>query len=104
MLFRSCELKAKAESEGKRLTDYVQVLVTDIEMPSMDGHNLCKRVKDDPSMRNLLVLLFSSLITDKQRHKGVSVGADDQVSKPEVTYLAKRAYTLIGERKKEGLM
>ena len=101
---RICELKAKAESEGKRLTDYVQVLVTDIEMPSMDGHNLCKRVKDDPSMRNLPVLLFSSLITDKQRHKGVSVGADDQVSKPEVTYLAKRAYTLIGERKKEGLM
>ncbi len=101
---RICELKTKAESEGKRLTDYVQVLVTDIEMPSMDGHNLCKRVKDDPSMRNLPVLLFSSLITDKQRHKGVSVGADDQVSKPEVTYLAKRAYTLIGERKKEGLM
>lgn len=101
---RICELKTKAESEGKRLTDYVQALVTDIEMPSMDGHNLCKRVKDDPSIRNLPVLLFSSLITDKQRHKGVSVGADDQISKPEVTYLAKRIYTLIGERKKAGLM
>lgn len=101
---RLCELKSKAESEGKRLTDYVQVLVSDIEMPSMDGHNLCKRVKDDQHMHNLPVLLFSSLITDKLRHKGVSVGADDQISKPEVTQLARRAYMLIGERKKTGLM
>ena len=101
---RVCELKAKAEEEGKRITDYVQVLVSDIEMPSMDGHNLCKRVKDDPQLRNLPVLLFSSLITEKLRHKGVSVGADDQISKPEVTHLAKRVYSIIAERKKEGLM
>lgn len=101
---RICELKAKGEAEGKRITDYVQVLVTDIEMPSMDGHNLCKRVKDDPQLRNLPVLLFSSLITEKLRHKGVAVGADDQISKPEVTHLAKRVYTIIGERKKEGIM
>lgn len=101
---RLCELKTKAEETGKRITDYVQVMVSDIEMPSMDGHNLCKRIKDDPQMRNLPVLLFSSLITDKLRHKGVAVGADDQISKPEVTHLAKRAYLIIAERKKEGLM
>lgn len=101
---RICELKEKAEQEDKRITDYVQVLVSDIEMPSMDGHNLCKRIKDDPKLKNLPVLLFSSLITDKLRHKGISVGADDQISKPEVTQLAKRAYILIAERKKEGLM
>jgi two-component system chemotaxis response regulator CheV len=101
---RLVELKTKAEEEGKRLTDYVQALVSDIEMPSMDGHNLCKRVKEDPHMKNLPVLLFSSLITDKLRHKGDSVGADDQISKPEVTYLAKRVYALIAERKASGLM
>jgi two-component system chemotaxis response regulator CheV len=92
---RLVELKAKGEEEGRPVTDYVQVLVTDIEMPSMDGHNLCKRVKDDPALRMLPVILFSSLITDKLRHKGTSVGADDQISKPEVTHLARRAQALI---------
>jgi len=101
---RLLELKAKGEEEGKRLTDYVQALISDIEMPSMDGHNLCKRVKEDSLMRNLPVVLFSSLITDKLRHKGVEVGADDQISKPEVTHLAKRVYALIAERKQAGVM
>lgn len=44
------------------------------------------------------MVLFSSLITDKLRHKGVSVGADDQISKPEVTHLAQRALALIKAR------
>lgn len=60
-------------------------------MPVMDGLNLTNRIKNDPLLKNLPVLLFSSLITDKLRHKGESVGADDQISKPEVTQLAKRA-------------
>ncbi|MFV0349315.1 MAG: chemotaxis protein [Halodesulfovibrio sp.] len=92
---RLVELKSKAEAEGRHITDYVQVMVSDIEMPSMDGHNLCKRIKEDPSLKKLPVILFSSLITDKLRHKGDAVGADDQVSKPEVTHLAQRALALI---------
>ena len=100
---RLTELKTRAEKENCKVTDYVQVMVSDIEMPVMDGHNLTKRIKDDPAMRNLPVLLFSSLITDKLRHKGVSVGADDQISKPEVTQLAKRALALIKHRQTEGL-
>lgn len=92
---RLAELKTKGEQEGRPITDYVQVLVSDIEMPSMDGHNLCKRVKDDNYLNKIPVILFSSLITDKLRHKGMAVGADDQISKPEVTHLAKRALALI---------
>ena len=95
---RLAELKAKGEQEGRPITDYVQVLVSDIEMPSMDGHNLCKRVKEDNYLRGIPVILFSSLITDKLRHKGMAVGADDQISKPEVTHLAKRALALIEGR------
>lgn len=89
------DVKAKAEEDGRRVTDYLQVMVSDIEMPSMDGHNLCKRIKEDSSLKSLPVILFSSLITDKLRHKGEAVGADDQVSKPEVTHLAQRALALI---------
>lgn len=88
-------LRDRAMEENRPINDYVQVLVSDIEMPSMDGHNLCKRVKEDHVLKSLPVILFSSLITDKLRHKGVSVGADDQISKPEVTELAHRAYELI---------
>jgi two-component system chemotaxis response regulator CheV len=100
---RLLELKSKAEQEQRKVTDLVQVIVSDIEMPVMDGHNLTKRIKDDPAMKHLPVLLFSSLITEKLRHKGVSVGADDQISKPEVTQLAKRALALIKHRQAEGL-
>ena len=100
---RLLELKAKAEEEKCKITDFVQVMVSDIEMPVMDGHNLTKRIKDDPALKHLPVLLFSSLITERLRHKGVSVGADDQISKPEVTQLAKRALALIKHYQAEGL-
>ncbi len=95
---RLVSFKQRAEEEERPLTDFVQVVVSDIEMPMMDGHNLTKRIKEDSVLSKLPVLLFSSLITDKLRHKGDSVGADDQISKPEVTYLAKRAMALIRER------
>lgn len=94
-------IKEKASTENRKITDFVQVMVSDIEMPVMDGHNLTKRIKDDPALKQLPVILFSSLITDKLRHKGVAVGADDQVSKPEVTDLARRALALIKQRQKQ---
>jgi len=93
------EIKRTAVMDKRPITDYVQVLVSDIEMPMMDGHHLTKKVKDDPMLKDLPVILFSSLITEKLRHRGDTVGADDQVSKPEITYLAQRAASLIEERK-----
>ncbi|MDR2800990.1 MAG: chemotaxis protein [Desulfovibrio sp.] len=91
------EIKNKAEDEKRPIESYLQCVVSDIEMPQMDGHNLCKRIKEDQVLKKLPVILFSSLITDKLRHKGLSVGADDQISKPEVTHLAQRAMALIKE-------
>jgi len=92
---RLLQIKARTEEDGKALSDYVHVVVADIEMPSMDGHNLTKRIKDDPVLKQLPVMLFSSLITDKLRHKGEAVGADDQISKPDVSQLAMKAKVLI---------
>lgn len=90
--------KRKVEEDGKDLRDFVQVVVSDIEMPHMDGLNLTSRIKNDPILKKLPVLLFSSLITEKLKHKGISVGADGQISKPEVGTLARRAAALIRER------
>jgi two-component system, chemotaxis family, chemotaxis protein CheV len=84
--------------EERPITDYVHILVSDIEMPAMDGHSLTRKVKSDPVLSKLPVILFSSLITDSLRHKGEAVGADDQISKPEMLLLAERARALAWER------
>lgn len=97
---RLVELRTKSIDEGNPVNHYVQVVVSDIEMPQMDGLNLCKRIKEDPHLKILPVILFSSLITDKLRHKGDSVGADDQISKPEITAVAQRSLALIEQFQK----
>lgn len=79
-------LHSLAES-GRNVTDEVQVIITDIEMPQMDGHHLTKKVKDHPMLAEIPVIIFSSLITEDLRHKGQMVGADAQVSKPEIAEL-----------------
>jgi two-component system chemotaxis response regulator CheV len=71
-------------NENKDLGKVVHFVITDIEMPIMDGLHLTKQIKQDPVLSNLPVVIFSSLITDDLRHKGETVGADVQVSKPEI--------------------
>jgi two-component system chemotaxis response regulator CheV len=91
------DVKRRAAEEHKPLSEYFDIMVSDIEMPEMDGHNLTKRVKDDPFLKEMPVILFSSLITDRLRHKGEAVGADDQISKPNITDLTRRAFELIAQ-------
>ncbi len=92
---RLLQIKAQAEEENLQAMDLVQVVVSDIEMPTVDGLNLTKRIKEDPLLKKLPVLLFSSLVTERLRHRGEAVGADDQISKPEIQELATRAEKLI---------
>ena len=66
------------------LYDKVNLIITDIEMPKMDGHRLTKLVKDDPRLKHLPVVIFSSLIDDQMRIKGEQLGADEQLTKPEI--------------------
>ncbi len=63
------------------------ILVTDIEMPQVDGLHLTRRVKESAPLRHIPVLLFSSLITADTRHKGSQVGADEQIAKPDLPHL-----------------
>ncbi|MCI9361503.1 MAG: chemotaxis protein CheV [Hungatella sp.] len=66
------------------LYEKVNLIVTDIEMPEMDGHRLTKLVKDDPKLKLIPVVIFSSLIDDQMRLKGEQLGADEQLTKPEI--------------------
>lgn len=69
------------------LYDKVNLIITDIEMPEMDGHRLTKLVKDDPRLKKIPVVIFSSLIDDQMRTKGEALGADEQLTKPEIGHL-----------------
>lgn len=76
-----------AKEKGDKFKEDVQLLITDIEMPQMDGHTLTRKIKEHPLLNQLPVIIFSSLITDELKHKGNSVGADEQLSKPEIDVL-----------------
>lgn len=73
--------------EGKEIEREIQLVITDIEMPQMDGHHFTKRIKENPELSKLPVIIFSSLITADLLHKGEIVGVDGQVSKPEIVEL-----------------
>jgi len=74
---------SKFKEEGT-LKEKVRCIITDIEMPQMDGHRLTKLCKDDPEIHDIPIIIFSSLINDEMRRKGESLGADAQLTKPEI--------------------
>lgn len=82
-------LAQQAGEKGIPLTDLVDVVISDVEMPVMDGYTLCRKIKDDPALASLQVYLFSSLITPETEHKGRSVGADGQFPKPQTEMMAR---------------
>ena len=75
--------------EKENVKDYIGLVVSDIEMPQMDGHRLTKLIKSDENLKNIPVFLFSSLIDETMKRKGLSVGADEQFSKPQIASLIK---------------
>ena len=78
----------KCKNAGTLARD-VHLLITDIEMPLMDGHRLTKLVKTDDATKDIPVIIFSSLVNDEMRRKGEELGADAQLSKPEIGNLVK---------------
>ena len=74
---------------GERLDKNVSLVITDIEMPQMDGHRLTKLIKDDRELNHIPLIIFSSLITEEMRRKGKELGADEQMSKPEIGHLVR---------------
>lgn len=67
--------------------EHVALIITDLEMPQMDGHRLTKLLKSTDGLNNIPVIIFSSLITEEMYIKGKQLGADEQLSKPEIGHL-----------------
>ena len=78
----------ECKEEGT-LKQHVQCVITDIEMPLMDGHRLTKLIKEDDETKDIPAIIFSSLVNEEMRRKGEALGADAQLSKPEIGNLVK---------------
>lgn len=82
--------------KGKK-NDQVDLVITDIEMPQMDGHHLTEKIKTNSVLKDIPVVVFSSLISADLFHKGEAVGANAQVTKPEIVTLVKKMDALLVE-------
>lgn len=85
-----CEFK-----KAGTLRDNIHCIITDIEMPLMDGHRLTKLAKEDEQVKKIPVVIFSSLVNEEMRRKGEELGADAQLTKPEIGNLVEAIDKLI---------
>lgn len=69
------------------ISEHVGIIVSDVEMPKMDGHRLLKLVRNNERLQAVPFVLFSSLINEEMRLKGEELGASAQISKPEIGQL-----------------
>jgi two-component system, chemotaxis family, chemotaxis protein CheV len=73
--------QVSSASPGNRIAD---IVISDVEMPSMDGFHLTRNIKQHPALRHIPVILYSSILTPDNHKKGTAVGADAQITKPEL--------------------
>ena len=81
--------------DAGELDEKVACVITDIEMPQMDGHRLTKLIKTDDRLKHIPVVIFSSLVNEEMRRKGEALGADAQLSKPEIGKLVQEIDKLL---------
>lgn len=92
---KECWEKLNVYKERGDIDSQVACVITDIEMPQMDGHRLTKLIKEDETLQHIPLIIFSSLVNEEMRRKGESLGADAQLSKPEIGQLVEKMDELI---------
>ncbi len=112
---RTAGFKLRTFADGQAAWDFLSDLmdsgevherllavVSDIEMPRMDGHHLCSRIREEPIFDTIPIILFSSMINKALTLKGKEVGADDQITKPELGQLVDRLRLCIKQKREVG--
>jgi two-component system, chemotaxis family, chemotaxis protein CheV len=84
---RIVQMQEEASSEGKPMGEIISAIVSDIEMPAMDGLALCRNIKEELMIKDVPVIMFSSLINDQIAQKCNDVGAESYISKPQFAKL-----------------
>ncbi len=82
------KIAAYAQASGQKITDLVSLVLTDVEMPEMDGYILTKKIKTDPRFAGVPVIMHSSLSGMSNQQLGKSVGVDEYVPKFEAQKLS----------------
>lgn len=99
--FHNVELVGHGKAAWDRLNDEddrFDLLITDIEMPKLDGLSLTRKVKESPRHKDIPVIVFSSIVAEDIKHKAQSVGAEAQISKPEIPFLVETVARLLKGR------
>ncbi len=92
--------KQEAQEKGIPVTNLIQGIISDIEMPNLDGLTLCRYIKEDHELKELPVAMFSSLISNSMALKCESVGADAQYAKPDLQGISDKMFELIKAKEK----
>ncbi|MFL1405025.1 chemotaxis protein CheV [Marinobacter sp. M1N3S26] len=82
-------------ADGSRITDHVSMVISDVEMPEMDGYTLVARCKNDPALKDLYIMLHTSLSGIFNRAMVQKVGADDFMAKFSPDELAERVMEIL---------
>lgn len=89
------EIAIRADAMGIPVKDYLRLILTDVEMPGMDGYVLTKKIKADPRFKEIPVLMHSSLSADTNMALGKQVGADHYLPKFDPIELSKEVLNYI---------
>ncbi|HAS6346814.1 chemotaxis protein [Vibrio sp. IRLE0018] len=73
-----------AREENLPLSELIDAVVTDVEMPRMDGMHLVKRLRESEAYKTIPIVMFSSLMSEDNRSKALALGANDTITKPEI--------------------
>jgi two-component system chemotaxis response regulator CheV len=95
------KVAAHAKAQGRSVRDYIQLVLTDVEMPEMDGYILTKAIKSDPQYADIPVIMHSSLSSMSNQQLGRSVGVDEYVPKFEPQRLSETLTRLLLARRTE---
>jgi len=91
------KIAAQADATHVPVTSFIQLILTDVEMPEMDGYVLTKHIKSDSRFAGIPVIMHSSLSSEANQQLGRSVGVDDYVPKFEPHKLAATLTQLLSE-------
>ena len=96
----------KAVADGKIAHDMLikngdpfDILITDIEMPKMDGLTLTRKIRENSATSNIPIIVFSSIMAEDIKLKAASIGADYQITKPEINMLVDNVIKIIKNKK-----
>ncbi|WP_338725572.1 chemotaxis protein [Shewanella baltica] len=78
------EFETLADQGNASISDFVSAIITDVEMPRMDGMHLVKRLRESKAYQQMPIVMFSSLMSEDNRTKAMALGANDTITKPEI--------------------